>query len=51
MVGQKSMVTKNVTCANKECKKQFKVERFGVVNKIIKDKCPFCNKPVSVKFD
>lgn len=51
MVGSKTMVTKNVTCPNKECNKEFKVERFGVVNKTVKDKCPFCSKPVSVKFD
>jgi len=51
MVGQRSMVTKKVTCPNAKCKKDFNVERFGVQNKTIKDKCPFCRTDVKVKFD
>jgi hypothetical protein len=45
------MVTKKVTCSNIECKRSFSIERYGAQNKTIKDKCPFCKKPVSVKFD
>ena len=45
------MVTKKVTCPNNKCNRTFNVERFGVVNRTIKDKCPFCQTNVKVKFD
>jgi hypothetical protein len=51
MVGPKTMVTKKVACPNRECKQSFNVERFGIKNKTINDKCPFCQTKVRVTFD
>lgn len=51
MVGPRSMVVKKVTCPNKKCKKKFSVERFGIQNRTIKDKCPFCQTKINVTFD
>jgi hypothetical protein len=51
MVGNRIIIAKKVTCPSKDCKREFSIERYGVRNKVVKEKCPFCKTPVNVKFD